>query len=167
MVIAERFLDDFEDEMERLRQVLERAPADHFAWRPHPRSRSLGELALHLARIPGWAGSMLERDAYDLAHEGAPQGRTPPPERADVLALLERNCARARVAIAGASDAELSAPWRLERGGEVVRTLPRVRALRTYLIDHVIHHRGQLGVYLRLLDAPVPALYGSSADEAG
>ena len=166
MVIAERFLEDFEDEMERLRLVLERAPADRFAWRPHPRARSLGELALHLAGIPGWAGSMLERDFYDLAHVDAPEGGAPP-ERADVLALLEKNRGRARAAIAGRSDAELRAPWRLERGGEVVHTWPRIRALRAYLIDHVIHHRGQLGVYLRLLDVPVPALYGPSADEPG
>jgi uncharacterized damage-inducible protein DinB len=167
MAIAETLLPDYDHEMDLLARALERVPADRLSFRPHPKSRSLGELAHHLARIPGWVGTMLEKESYDLLQRkddaAAAASATPPLE--ETLALFEANRARAREAIAARSDAELLGPWRLERGGAVVRTMTRARVLRAFLLDHVIHHRGQLSVYLRLLDVPVPGLYGPSADE--
>jgi uncharacterized damage-inducible protein DinB len=169
---AERILAEFDVEMDRLRATLERIPAGRLDWRPHPRARSLGALALHLATIPAWVGSMLEADAYDLALAAPSKSEEGDSERDPawkdaILALFEANLARARAAIAGRSDDELAAPWRLERSGTVRRTLPRSDVLRVFLLDHLIHHRGQLVVYLRMLDVPVPALYGDSADEGG
>lgn len=165
MPLADAFLPEFDHEMDLLRRALERLPGDRFAWRPHPRSRSLGELADHLARIPGWTGSMLDQDSYDLAAPKAGPAPEVPATPAGMLALFDANRQLARGAIAARSDDELNRPWRLERDGRVLQTMPKFRALRRYLLDHVIHHRGQLSVYLRLLDAPVPGLYGPSADE--
>ena len=168
MTMAETLLPDFDHEMSLLARTLERVPGDRLDFRPHPKSRSLGELAHHLARIPGWVGTMLEKESYDLLHRkddaAAAASATPPPLE-EILALFETNRVRAREAIAARSDRELLGPWRLERGGTVLRTMTRARVLRTFLLDHVIHHRGQLSVYLRLLDVPVPGLYGPSADE--
>ena len=166
-MLADAFLPDFDHEMDLLRHALERVPAGHFAWRPHPRSRSLGELADHLARIPGWTASMLARDSYDLSGPKAGPHPEAPGTHAALLALFDGHRRDARAAIVGCSAEDLERPWRLERAGQVVRTMPTWRALRIYLLDHVIHHRGQLSVYLRLLDLPVPALYGASADEPG
>lgn len=161
--VAETFLAGFDEEMDRVRDTLARAPAGRLDWRPHPRARSLGELLLHLARIPGWVGGMLDADSHDLARREAAQAVPP---REEILALFDANRARARSAIAGRSDDALAAPWRLERSGEVLGVLPRRQVLRVFLLDHLIHHRGQLVTYLRMLDVPVPALYGTTADDA-
>jgi uncharacterized damage-inducible protein DinB len=160
--VAENFLPDYDAEMDRVRDTLVRAPGDRLDWRPHPRARSLGELLLHLARIPGWTGAMLDAEAHDLARR-EPAQAVPP--REEILALFDANRATARSAIAGRSDEELAAPWRLERSGTILRVLPRARVLRVFLLDHLIHHRGQLVTYLRMLDVPAPALYGTTADD--
>ena len=165
MTLADAFLTDFDHEMDLLRRTLERVPAEHLAWRPHPRSRSLGELADHLARTPGWTASILARDVYDLAARKARPAPALPATREALLDLFDAHRRDARALIASRSDEDLARPWRLERAGRVVRTMPTWRALRWSLLDHVIHHRGQLSVYLRLLEVPVPALYGPSADE--
>ncbi|MEO6463882.1 MAG: DinB family protein [Candidatus Eisenbacteria bacterium] len=165
MPLADAFLPEFDHEMDLLRRTLERVPEERFAWRPHPRARSLGELADHLARIPGWAGSMLENDSYDLAARKAGSVPEVSATTATMLAFFAANRRHARAAIAARSDDDLNRPWRLERDGQILETMPTVRALRVYLLDHVIHHRGQLAVYLRLLDIAVPGLYGPSADE--
>ena len=159
----------FDPEMELLRRTLERVPERRLGWRPHAKARSIGELAVHLARIPGWVESMLVRDGYDLAG-GADTGhrkrRDEPTTKEGMLALFDANRVRARAAIAARSDAELNQSWRLERSGEIVSKLTRAEALSIYVLDHAIHHRGQLTVYLRLLDVTVPALYGASSDES-
>jgi uncharacterized damage-inducible protein DinB len=163
---AAAFLRAFDDEMELLRRTLERVPVDRLGWRPHPRARTAGELADHLARIPGWVPGMLAHDGYDLAGDGDPRAPGPAPRsRAELLARLEANRERARTAIAARSEVELAAPWVLTRDGVRRAGMTKHEALRRFVLDHVIHHRGQLTLYLRLLDAPVPALYGSSADE--
>ncbi len=164
MPLADAFLPEFDHEMDLLRRTLERVPEEHLSWRPHPRSRSLGELADHLARIPGWTESMLAKDFHDLAAPQAPPPEVPATRRA-ILERFDANRRQARAAIAARSDDDLGRPWRLERAGRVLRSMPTVGALRGYLLDHVIHHRAQLGIYLRLLDVAVPALYGPSADE--
>ena len=167
MPLADAFLPEFDREMEGLRRMLERVPAERLDWRPHPDARTLGELADHLARIPGWVSGMLVDDGYDLAKNEHRGSATPPVSSKDeLLARFETNRARAREAIATRSDEELGEPWSLERQGQVLRTLPRSRVLRTFLLDHVIHHRGQLSVYLRLLDVPAPDLYGAGAGES-
>jgi len=165
---AAALLADFDHEMKSLRRMLERVPAGHWEFRPHARSMTLGGLAGHLARIPGWIGAFLERDAYDLAAGARPGAQPEPPATKDeMLALFDASCARARPAIAGVDAERLEEPWRLLRGDVVVSLHSREGAVRRFLIEHGIHHRGQLSVYLRLLDVPVPALYGSSADELG
>jgi len=166
--VAAGILRIFDPEMELLRRTLERVPERRLGWRPHPEARSIDELAVHLARIPGWVESMLVQDGYDLAGgagEGHGKRRDEPATKEGMLALFDANRVRARAAIAARSDAELNESWRLERSSEIILKLTRAEALSIYVLDHAIHHRGQLTVYLRLLDVPVPALYGSSSDE--
>jgi uncharacterized damage-inducible protein DinB len=166
MTVAADLLPLFDHEMSGVRRVLERVPAERFDWRPHPKSFTVGELAIHLARIPGWVGGMLEQDHYDLAENAArTKAATLPASTNEMLALFDANRAAARASIEARTDAELAQPWELRRAGAVLRTMPRAALLRAFLLDHVIHHRGQMTVYLRLLDVPVPGLYGPSADE--
>lgn len=164
MAIRDGILPEFDHEMANTRRVLERVPGPRFGWRPHPRSWTLRELAVHVATLPMWAAVTLERDGFDLAQPD-PEPRPPVETPADLLALFDRHLARARAAIAAAGDAAFAEPWALRRGATVVFTMPRLATLRSFVLHHMIHHRAQLGVYLRLMDVPVPALYGPSADE--
>ena len=159
---ADALLSDFDHEMTNLRRALERVPAERWDFRPHAKAMTVGGLAGHLARIPGWIGGLLERGSYDVAMNTQPE---PPATKEQMLALFDASRTRARAALEAFPDARFAEPWRLLRGGEVVSILSRERAVRRFLLEHVIHHRGQLTVYLRLLDVPVPALYGSSTDE--
>lgn len=157
---------EFDDEMAQLRRTLERAPTAQWDWQPHARSMSLGALALHLANIPGWLGGMLVADSYEMSREKrTPAAAEVPATCEETLARFDANCARARAALAACDELALVAPWSLTRAGRPVRTLTRAAAIQSYVIAHAVHHRGQLTVYLRLLDVPVPALYGASADE--
>ena len=157
----------FDQVMGDVRRAIERVPADRLDFRPHPRSWTVGELATHLSRIPGWTRGMLGFDAYDLAPNEAPDAAraAAPAELALILEGFDENVGAARAALGACDAATLSASWSLKRGDTVLRTMPRAEALRTYLLEHAIHHRGQLTVYLRLLDVPVPPLFGASADE--
>ena len=161
---AAELLSALDDEMARTRPLLERLPADRLDWRPHPRSRTAGALALHLASIPGWAGTLLGKDGYDMADDPA-HGAEASATKEEVLARFDANVARARATIAACPEERLLEPWTLRGDGQARRAMTRGAALRVFLLDHGIHHRAQLGVYLRLLDVPLPALYGSSADE--
>ena len=143
------------------RRVLERLPEDRLDWRPHPKSMTLGQLALHLAQLPLGIASLVEPDVVELPTVPLTQ----PASRTEILEALDRSLAHATERLGGWSDAELDAPWSLTREGAVVLTMPRGELLRTLLFNHGYHHRGQLTVYLRLLDVPVPALYGPTADE--
>ena len=165
MALSADLLAEFDHEMANLRRVLERAPDERWDWRPHPKSRTLGELAAHVAGLAGWIPGMLEADAYDLADDGKGATKAIPVTRDAALAAFDANRAAARAAMVARDDAALHAPWALKRDGAILRTMPKSVALRAFVLDHAIHHRGQLTVYLRLLDVPVPALYGSSADE--
>jgi uncharacterized damage-inducible protein DinB len=146
------------------RRLLERLPDDAFDWKPHERSFTLGGLATHLARLPHWGRAILDRDAYDLVESDGsrPVARA---TRHEVLEMFDLHVREARERLTGMADAELSAPWKLQRGGRTLMSMPRYTALRRFLIDHLIHHRGQLTVYLRLRNVPLPPIYGPSADE--
>lgn len=161
--VQDLLLAELDREMGATRRVLGRVPDASLDWRPHPRSRSLGELATHLADLPGWAAVIATTTEFDL-------GDQPPSlvAEASVGALLARhdaNVARVRASLIGQSEAELAMPWKLTRGGRPVLTVPRAVAIRAQLFGHVAHHRGQLTVYLRLLDVPLPPVYGPTADE--
>lgn len=159
---SQSILPEFDHEMENTRKSLERVPEDKFSFKPHAKSMTLGALATHLATINHWAEAILGLDSFDVST--AP----PNPElksRAEVLAAFDKNTATARKAIADATDAHLLKPWTLTAGSKTVLTMPRVAVVRSFLLNHTIHHRAQLGVYLRLNDVPVPSIYGPSADE--
>jgi uncharacterized damage-inducible protein DinB len=166
MTLSEGLLPEFDQEMASTRKTLERVPEGQFGWKPHEKSMTLGRLASHVAESPGWAATTIETDSLDLASPGAPPFKPITADtRQEVLAIFEKNIAAARAAIAGASDDHLAKPWSLLMGGKTILTLPRMSVLRTFVMNHTIHHRAQLGVYLRLNNIPVPAIYGPSADE--
>lgn len=165
MSIVEMLLPEFDREMGVTRRLLERVPDDQFAWKPHDKSMTLGRLAEHLAELPMWARVSITDSGIDMA-SGRPEGYQPPATRAAVLAMFDANVAEARTALAGRTDAELMAPWTLKAQGKEIFTMPKAAVLRSFVINHVIHHRGQMSVYLRLQNVPVPSMYGPSADEA-
>jgi len=165
MKLSELILPEFGQEMASTRKTLERVPEDKLAWKPHLKSFPLGALATHVAQIPEWGITTLKEDFFDL---GAPGATTPPPpakSRKELLELFDRGVESLRAAIAAAEDAHFLTPWSLRNGEKIMFTAPRVAVLRRMILNHGIHHRAQLGVYLRLNDVPVPAIYGPSADE--
>jgi uncharacterized damage-inducible protein DinB len=163
MALSEGLLSEFDQEMANTRRTLERVPGDKFDWKPHPKSWNLRELATFLAILPSWGTTTIAQDSLDLL------GPAPPPTVAssakDLVERFDKNVAGARGAIAGASDQHLMNPWTLLKGGKKLFSLPRIVVLRSFVMNHMIHHRGQLTVYLRMNDAPVPAIYGPTADE--
>jgi uncharacterized damage-inducible protein DinB len=161
MAISASLLPEFDHEMATARTVIERVPADKFGYKPHERSMTMGVLAGHIAEMPGWAVAGLNQDSLDMA------GYTPSPAStpAEVLASFDKNVAAARAAMAAASDETYFETWSLKRGGETLMSMPKIAVVRTFVMNHIIHHRGQLSVYLRLNNVPVPSIYGPSADE--
>jgi|ERR1041385_260934 uncharacterized damage-inducible protein DinB len=160
--LSQSILPEFDHEMENTRKSLERIPEDKLSFKPHAKSMTLGGLATHLATINHWAEAILGLDSFDVS--------TAPPNseiksRAELLAAFDKNTANARKSIADATDAHLLKPWSLTAGGKTIFTMPRVAVVRSFLLNHTIHHRAQLGVYFRLNDVPVPSIYGPSADE--
>lgn len=166
MALNKALLGEFDHEMANTRKTLARVPEDKFDWKPHEKSMTMGGLATHLANLPHWALETIGKESFDMAPPGAPPPRVAPARtRKEVLELFDGKVAAARAAIAGASDEHLKQPWSLLSGGQTVFSLPRIAVLRSLVMNHSIHHRGQLSVYLRLNNVPVPALYGPSADE--
>jgi uncharacterized damage-inducible protein DinB len=166
MSLSQALLPEFDQEMENTRKTLERVPEDKFDWKPHEKSTALGGLATHLANLPSWAALAINQSEFDMAPPG--QGPIKVPQatsRQEVLDAFEHNRAAAREAIAAVSDEHLMGSWSLLSDGNTLMTLPRIAVLRSFVMNHMIHHRAQLGVYLRLLDVPVPSIYGPSADE--
>ncbi|HEX7086970.1 MAG TPA: DinB family protein [Vicinamibacterales bacterium] len=161
--LQEQLLAELDREMGATRRVLSRVPDASFDWTPHPRSRSLGGLATHVAELPGWIAHIIEEPSFDLAC--VPAAPRMDPDRAAVLARFEHEAARARRAVCAAVDTRLLETWSLLRDGRVLLTAPRIVAVRTEGLYHLVHHRGQLGVYLRLLGVPLPPVYGPTADE--
>lgn len=166
MSIAQAVLPEFDHEMATTRRVIERVPEDRAGWRPHPKSWTLGDLAIHLCNLPSWGVLTLKETELDLNPPGGP-GWTPPKfsTREAALAIFDQNVKQAREWIEKSTDADYLVGWSLKNGGKVAFTLPRVVVLRSFVLNHMIHHRGQLTVYLRLNDVPLPSVYGPSADE--
>jgi uncharacterized damage-inducible protein DinB len=156
------FLAEFDHEMAMTRRVLERAPEAAFPWKPHEKSFSLGGLATHLANLPHWGAQILDRDFYDLATSTR---RAESTSAAEVLTMFDGHVSEVRRLLVDRPDSALLSPWTLRRGTQVVMSMPRLVALRRFLLHHVIHHRGQLTVYLRLQGVALPPLYGPTADE--
>jgi uncharacterized damage-inducible protein DinB len=166
MQISNALLPEFDHEMAVTRKCLERHPEDRSDWKPHEKSMSMAQLATHLANIPHWCVEAISKESANLAPAaGAPPKQEPLTSRKDLLERFDNNVAAARAAISGCSDADFMQPWTLLAGEKTVFTLPRVAVVRAMVLSHIIHHRGQWSVYLRLNDVPVPAIYGSSADE--
>lgn len=166
MAMSDGLAAEFDHEMAGTRKTLERVPEDKFGWKPHEKSGSMIWLAGHLANLAGWATSALREGSLDLAPGGVPIEPPPPPKtRKELLEMFDRNVVAGRAAIAGTSDAEFLKPWSLLRNGQTLMTMPKIACLRGFILNHTIHHRAQLGVYLRLNNIAVPALYGPSADE--
>jgi uncharacterized damage-inducible protein DinB len=162
MPLVDALLPEFDREMTTTRKLLERLPDDKLAWKPHAKSFSLGELATHLAELAMWGTATLQQSEVDLA-SGSP--RTPATSRADLLATFDKHVAATRAHLVGKTDAELTVPWALKRGGETIFSMPKAGVWRSFVMNHLVHHRAQLSVYLRMLDVPIPSMYGPSADE--
>ena len=168
MSIAESLLPEYDQEMANTRKTLERVPDDKFAWKPHEKSMTLGGLATHLANIPSWTARTFDRDELDLAPPGeGPYRLEEAKSTAELLEAFDQNIASARAALEAATDENWQGKWSLLMTGKKIFTLPRTAVMRGFVMNHLIHHRAQLGVYLRLLDVPVPSIYGPSADEGG
>jgi uncharacterized damage-inducible protein DinB len=166
MKISDALLPEFDQEMAGTRKTLERVPEDKFDWRPHPKSFTMIALGTHIANMVGWTVDIIEKDSFDVAPPGAPPYKEEPvASKKELLERFDKAVTGARAAIAGASDEHFMANWAFLAGGKPVFTMPRIVCLRSFIMNHTIHHRAQLGVYLRLNDIPVPAIYGPSADE--
>jgi uncharacterized damage-inducible protein DinB len=162
MPLADMFIRELELEAKTTRRVLERVPDDKLAWKPHTKSMTLRQLAQHVATIPGGISAMARHDGYDV------EKFTEPPElqsTAAILAAFEESIAQAKADLAATDDAAMMQNWSFKMGGKPIMTVPRIGVYRSILLNHLYHHRGQLTVYLRLLDVPVPSIYGPSADE--
>jgi uncharacterized damage-inducible protein DinB len=164
MALKDALLPEFDHEMGTTRRVLERTPEAEFAWKPHDKSFSLGQLAGHVANIPHWVGAITQNTVFDVADAGDTRPRQPESVAA-LLADFDKNARAARDAIAVLGDSEMLATWTFKNNGQIVFTMPRASALRTFVMNHLIHHRGQLTVYLRLKNVPLPSVYGPTADE--
>lgn len=165
MAIGKSLLPEFDYEMANTRKTLERVPDDKWDWKPHDKSFPMGNLATHLANLPSWGALAVSSDSFDLAPGGQPVKTPELNSTAAVLAKFDENVAATRAAIAGVNDEDLFKPWTLLSNGKTIMTLPKIAVLRSFVVNHMIHHRAQLGVYLRLNDLPVPSIYGPSADE--
>ncbi len=166
MSIAESILPEFELEMAGTRKVLERITDDKLDWKAHEKSNTIGWVACHLAEIPGWVEGTLTQDNWDINPEGGESYQSPKlSSRQEILDLFDANIATAKEQIEKASDEEFAKSWSLLTAGKAIITMPKLGVIRTWVLNHTIHHRAHLCVYLRLNDIPVPALYGPSADE--
>lgn len=166
MAIKDALLPEFDIEMKKTRKCLERVPEDKFSWRPHEKSMPLGRLVSHLADIPNYGTATITLDSLDVAPPGGEPRKTPQhATRQALLDAFDNSVGEARSHIEAASDEDLRKPWSLLAGGKTIFSSPRAGVLRTFMLSHLIHHRAQLGVYLRLNNVPVPSIYGPSADE--
>jgi len=166
MLIRDALLPEFDQEMATTRRLFERIPDDKLSFKPHPKSMDMGTLATHLSELTDWTTETIGKDSIDLAGFD-PSTRKIVASRADLLAKFDNSVAKARAALATAENDQLMQPWSLKSGDKVFFTMSKVAVLRAFVFNHSVHHRGQLSVYLRLNDIPVPAMYGPSADEPG
>ena len=168
MRIGQSMIPEFDMEMANTRKVLERIPDAKLDWKIHDRSNTVGWVANHLADIPRWVDMAISHDSLDVEPVAGQPYRSPSePTTAAIVALFDTNVAQGRTLLEGVEDVTLHEPWKLLKQGEELLTLPKLVVLRTWVLNHSIHHRAHLCVYLRVNDLPVPALYGPSADETG
>jgi uncharacterized damage-inducible protein DinB len=161
MRLVDSVLVELDQEAQTTRRVLDRIPDDKLAWRPHPRSRSLGQLALHIASAPGNVAALAMQDTVEAPNFSQPE----PKSRQEVLDTFSKSLESAKDTLKNMDDVRLTSMWSLTKNGKILMSVPRIGFLRSILMNHVYHHRGQLSVYLRMLDVPVPSIYGPSADE--
>ena len=164
MAIKDALLPEFDHEMALARKVVARVKNEKFGWQPHPKSMTLGRLATHIAEIPMWGLTILNEAEFNLVsgeHKSSPTASV-----ADILTLLDEQVAKIRAILEAKSDAELMSPWTFKVDSQEVFSMPRVAAWRGWVMNHMIHHRGQLSVYLRQTGCTVPSIYGPSADES-
>jgi len=162
MRIIDTLLAELEQEAETTRRVLERIPQEHLSWKPHPKSFSLGQLALHVATVPG---NVAELAAIDTVTRPPTFIQPEASTAAELVPSLAESVVKARRALGSFDDAQMNVMWRLQIGGRDIIAMPRVAVVRSIMLNHWYHHRGQLLVYLRLLNQPVPSVYGPTADE--
>jgi uncharacterized damage-inducible protein DinB len=162
MALKDTLLAEFDHEMGTTRRLLERVPDVQLHWKPHEKSMTLGGLATHLSNLPNWGTTILNDVSYDLA--AGPPNLTQAGSTAEVLSHFDTAVSQTRAAL-DKTDVELQMPWKLTRGAQEMFSLPRSVAFRTFVLYHIVHHRGQLSVYLRLNNVPVPSIYGPTADE--
>ena len=163
MKISDSLLPEFDHEVSTTRKLLERVPEDKWDWTPHEKSMKMGRLACHVAEITYFATAAAKSDSMDFAK--GEYKSVEAANRQQLLAAFDKQAADARAAIATLSDEELMKPWSLMMDGKALMSMPKIGVLRTVMMNHLIHHRGQLSVYLRLTNTPVPSIYGPSADE--
>jgi uncharacterized damage-inducible protein DinB len=162
MAITDALVPEFDHEMATTRRVLDRVPDAQLAWKPHEKSWSFGQLATHLSHIPFWCTATLRAPSLDLATIDRPAMA---PSHADLMKGYDERVAGARTLLAQVTDSELMSPWTLKNGDQEFFTMPKISVLRTFVMNHSIHHRAQLCVYLRLNNISVPPIYGPTADE--
>lgn len=161
--LASAFLAEMDNEAKVARECLARVPADKFDWKPHEKSMTMGRLAVHVAEMFGWTKETLKQDVLDFATADF----TPfePSTTEQLLAFFDDHVAKAKAILAETADETFFTDWTMRNGEQVYFTMPKVAVMRSFVMNHIIHHRGQLSVYLRLNDIPVPSIYGPSADE--
>jgi DinB family protein len=167
MTLRDALIREFDLELPFTRRSLERVPIDKFAWKPHEKSMTLGWLATFLALVPTWGVMAIEKDEFDPTATSGGKRPELPSSMDALLGLFDQNYTALRTALAATTDAHLQTEWTLQPGGQVWFTKPRWLVLREYILNHIVHHRAQLGVYLRLQGIDVPAIYNDSADEKG
>jgi uncharacterized damage-inducible protein DinB len=166
MPIAKSLLPEFDQEMASTRKIIERVPSGKNEWKPHPRSMPLGYMAVHLAKLPEWISMIMTSDDLDIGLMAERGFNMPVFESAEAtVAMFDKAVHDSRFLIAGASDELMMKNWTLKNKGTTIFSIPKVATLRTMVFNHIIHHRGQMTVYLRLNDVPLPSLYGPTADE--
>jgi len=164
MTISQTLLPEFDQEMASTRKLLAVVPEDKFGWKPHEKSMTLGRLASHVAEMGSWANITIVQDKLELTPGQKPFNAA---TSAELLAAVDKSVTEGRAALESATDETMMGTWSLIYGGKTMFSMPRVAVLRSVVMNHMIHHRGQLSVYLRLLDVPLPGMYGPSADDKG
>lgn len=165
MALNQPLLEELDREAQITKKILGKVPSEHLAWQPHEKSYKLGGLASHISEIPGWLDIIINDDELDFAT----MDYTPPTinKNADIIKLFEENLAKGKEVLQQTTDDKFNGNWRMRQGEQIFFELPRTQVIRTWVMNHIVHHRAQLGVYLRLLNIPVPGTYGPSADEQG
>jgi uncharacterized damage-inducible protein DinB len=161
MAIVDSILMEIDQEAKTTQRVLDRIPEDKLAWKPHAKSYSLGQLGLHIARAQGFLAEAASKDTFQIGDMSQPE----PASRKEILDTFTQSTTTAKQILAKLDDSRLMATWTATRNGKVIMSMPRIGFIRAIMLNHIYHHRGQLSVYLRLLDVPVPSIYGPSADE--